>query len=68
MDASIVFVAAMCSDDGRALTGTWNVYTRETRLRGTNAFWNYPHYCISEEEARGYCAENGFEIVSVRWG
>lgn len=62
MQASIVFIPGICSDDGRAYTGWWNVYTREN----PNAFWwNEPKIKKTLEEALDWCEEMGYTVIKT---
>lgn len=62
MFAKIVFKPGICSDDGRALTGWWDVYTA---ARKDQHFWNEPRLFETEEAAREWCTATGHEIVGV---
>jgi hypothetical protein len=64
MDASIIFIPGMCSDDGRAITGWYNVYTRCFGA-GKNEFWNEPKYCPNLDEAKKLCNDKGWNIIEI---
>lgn len=62
--AKIVFKPGMCSDDGRALTGWWDVYTAKTL---NQHFWTEPRLFKTEEEAKAWCITNDLTIAGVSW-
>lgn len=62
--ARIVGRPGMCSDDGRALTYGWSLYTNEASGQG---FWNSPHWHPTEEAARDWCSVNGYEVQMTAW-
>ena len=62
--ATIVGTAGMCSDDGRALTYYWRIFTNE---RGGVGFYR-EHLCQGEEAtARKWCADRGYSVQKVAW-
>ena len=62
--AAIVFKPGMCSDDGRAITGWWDVYIK-TDLKAY--YWNEPRLFNTEKEAIEWCNQQNYKIENVSW-
>lgn len=62
--ATIVGTAGMCSDDGRALSYYWRIFTNDSGGRG---FYNEHYFGGDETGARGWCAERGYDVRNVAW-
>lgn len=60
--ARIVFIPGICSDDGRALTGRWNIYLKGPRELYADCIGS----AATEQEARDHCAKIGAPVSSVR--
>lgn len=61
-EAAICFIPGICSDDGRALTGWWNIYVRHNP---SGHFWDEPELAKTQEEAVQWCVARSLKIVSV---
>lgn len=62
--ATIVGKAGMCSDDGRALTYGWRIFLNDHGGRG---FYREHYFSGSEDGARAYCNERGYNVQKVAW-
>lgn len=64
--ARLVSLPGATSDDGRALTLIWRLYTAPRGTSPDRPIWEVQSFG-DEHAAREFCQKNGIEIISTEW-